>query len=204
MKILEKIKAFSTGEGGTRSVTDEVSTERKHRSRRGFTIVELVIALSVIVIVTGVSIGVVSVTNKSDGETIDMIEATNIGENAVECFRFALKNPADDNVGSQDGVLTKFETSFLRSLGFGEIKNKSELQNGEKPESKSIYREEIKDDPENPDRVTSINYTVTMRDMTVTVALSDSKKDKNLDTITVSAASSTDENLIEKISYTVR
>ena len=70
---------------------------RGEGSRRGFTIVELVIALSVIVIVSGISIGVVAVNNKTYGETIDMIEATNIAENAIECFRYAKNNSLTDD-----------------------------------------------------------------------------------------------------------
>ena len=61
-------------------------------SRRGFTIVELAMALAIIVIVTAVSIGVVAVDSKTHGETIDMVEATNIAENAIECFRYAVNN----------------------------------------------------------------------------------------------------------------
>lgn len=61
-------------------------------NRRGFTMVELVVSLTLIVLVSAISIGVVSVTSRTYGETADMIEATNIAENAVECFRFAKNN----------------------------------------------------------------------------------------------------------------
>ena len=98
-----------------RAVTDEVSSSNEKaktdlihqkRSRRGFTIVELVVTLTIIVLVSAISIGVVAVNNKTYGETIDMIEATNIAENAVECFRFAVNN---------GGGVAAFENAFNRT-----------------------------------------------------------------------------------------
>ena len=80
-------------------------------SRRGFTIVELAMALAIIVIVTAVSIGVVAVDSKTHGETIDMIEATNIAENAIECFRYAVKHPEE----GQDGIKVAFENAFAKT-----------------------------------------------------------------------------------------
>lgn len=102
------------GKGGLRGLprsSDEVSsstsaiktspspkgdTSPKGRGRRGFTLVELVVALVMIVLFTGVSIGVVTVNNNTNFETVDMIEATNIAENAVECFRFAVRNGGEE------------------------------------------------------------------------------------------------------------
>ena len=66
-----------------------MAKKNKNKSRRGFTIVELVVALTIIVLVSATAIGVVSVDNRAYAETADMIEATNIAENAIECFRFA-------------------------------------------------------------------------------------------------------------------
>ena len=73
-----------------------MAKKNKNKSRRGFTIVELVVALTIIVLVSATAIGVVSVDNRAYAETADMIEATNIAENAIECFRFArrLEYPA--------------------------------------------------------------------------------------------------------------
>ncbi|MBQ7326972.1 MAG: type II secretion system protein [Clostridia bacterium] len=89
---------------------------RGEGSRRGFTIVELVIALSVIVIVSGISIGVVAVNNKTYGETIDMIEATNIAENAIECFRYAVNNQGEKTV--QELFEGSFEKTFEDDFEF--------------------------------------------------------------------------------------
>ena len=79
-------------------------------NRRGFTIVELVVTLTIIVLVSAISIGVVAVNNKTYGETIDMIEATNIAENAVECFRFA-KNTTDNEADFK----LAFENAFAKT-----------------------------------------------------------------------------------------
>lgn len=80
-----------------------MAKKNKNKSRRGFTIVELVVALTIIVLVSATAIGVVSVDNRAYAETADMIEATNIAENAIECFRFA---------GNTDA----FEEAFSKSL----------------------------------------------------------------------------------------
>ena len=83
-----------------RSATQQGRLDRKgSRSRSGFTLVEVVVALVIIVLVSGISIGVVSIDNKTHYETIDMIEATNIAENAIECFRFAVNNGGADVKG---------------------------------------------------------------------------------------------------------
>ena len=126
-------------------------------NRRGFTIVELVVTLTIIVLVSAISIGVVAVNNKTYGETIDMIEATNIAENAVECFRFAKNTGAD------------FKTTLVKTLSDGQIFTEVE---------------------EN-------SYTVSIDDVVVSISISGN-------TITVSASSETDENLLEPITYTVR
>ena len=99
---------------------------RGEGSRRGFTIVELVIALSVIVIVSGISIGVVAVNNKTYGETIDMIEATNIAENAIECFRYAVNNGGDD-------VKATFENSLAKSININFDPNSDDDNNKTHP-----------------------------------------------------------------------
>ena len=86
-------------------------------SRRGFTIVELAMALAIIVIVTAVSIGVVAVDSKTHGETIDMIEATNIAENAIECFRFT-KNTTNSDVDFEVAFENAFKKTFEDDFEF--------------------------------------------------------------------------------------
>ncbi len=103
---------------------------KREGSRRGFTIVELVVTLTIIVLVSAISIGVVAVNNKTYGETIDMIEATNIAENAVECFRYAANNTNDN-----DARINSFETTFKRSLGLSDDASIPKEEN----EGKIIY-----------------------------------------------------------------
>ena len=66
--------------------------------KRGFTMVELVISLTIIGIVTLASIGIITAQTKVNVLTTQTIEATNITENAIECFRYAVNNPGDDGV----------------------------------------------------------------------------------------------------------
>lgn len=91
---------------------------KKKNSRRGFTIVELVVTLTLIVLVSVISIGVVAVNNKAYGETIDMIEATNIAENAVECFRYAVNTTSDD-----EACKSVFENTFNNTVASLQVEN---------------------------------------------------------------------------------
>ena len=74
--------------------------------RRGFTMVELVISLTIIGIVTLASIGIMTAQTKSNLVTAQTIEATNITENAIECFRYAV------NVGGDEDT---FKTAFEKT-----------------------------------------------------------------------------------------
>ena len=158
-----------------RAVTDEVPSSNKKaktdlihqkHSRRGFTIVELVVTLTLIVLVSVISIGVVAVNNKAYGETIDMIEATNIAENAVECFRFVKNNHI--NIEDEEN-------------GFKSLMKKAGI---------------ILVDAETNDEI-DYAYTANVDDVVVKIEIKGN-------TITVSARSDTDENLLEPKSYTVR
>ena len=159
-----------------KAVTDEVPSSNKKaktdlihqkHSRRGFTIVELVVTLTLIVLVSVISIGVVAVNNKAYGETIDMIEATNIAENAVECFRFAVNTTT-----TTDDCKTAFENAFKETLENEEL--------GAPNTANGVWE-----------------YTAIKDDVKVFIVI-----DGN--TITVSARSDTDENLLEPVTYTVR
>ena len=151
-------------------------------SRRGFTIVELAMALAIIVIVTAVSIGVVAVDSKTHGETIDMVEATNIAENAIECFRYAVNN--DVIVVSDEETITeisgKFEYLFRKTI---ELKSQSDFSfNGENG-----------------------SYTVEFGDVIIEITLSDSNTEDlaSFDTIHIIGNNSEGE-LFKPATYTVR
>lgn len=182
-----------------RAVTDEVSSSNEnakinltHRkrspfpgregSRRGFTIVELAMALAIIVIVTAVSIGVVAVDSKTHAETIDMVEATNIAENAIECFRFAVNN--DVIVVSEEESITEISAKFEHLFGKTiELESPSDFlfsgSNG--------------------------SYTVEFGDVVIEITLSDSNTEDSvtLDTIYITGANSEGE-LFKPATYTVR
>ena len=68
------------------------SLNSKRNRKRGFTVVELVVALAVILIVSATAIGLVNTQNTIYLRTMQTTEATNMAENAIECFRFAGKN----------------------------------------------------------------------------------------------------------------
>ena len=59
------------------------------KSRRGFSLAEVVVALAVIVIVTGAALLLVNSHTKLQVRTAQNISAANTVENAIECFRFA-------------------------------------------------------------------------------------------------------------------
>ena len=81
----------------------KVNSNRKDK-RRGFTVVELVVALAIIVIVSATAIGLINSQNTVYLRTMQTVEATNMAENAIECFRFA-----KGNVG-------EFEATYEKSL----------------------------------------------------------------------------------------
>ena len=86
-------------------------------NKRGFTIVEVVIALTVIVIVSAAGMMMVQSQIKSEQKISQVIEATNIAENAIECFRFAVNNPS---VEQEDGTYVNdtvgaFEETFAKT-----------------------------------------------------------------------------------------
>ena len=67
-------------------------------SKGGFTIVELVVAMSIIFIVSAVAIGIINTQNDYHRRTAQTVEATNMAENAIECFRYT------DNRDDFDGA----------------------------------------------------------------------------------------------------
>lgn len=56
---------------------------------RGFTVAEVVVALTIIVIVSGASMTLIAMQARNEVRAVQTIEATNIAENAIECFRYA-------------------------------------------------------------------------------------------------------------------
>ena len=90
-------------------------------SRRGFTVLEVVIALTVIVIVSASAFALIHSHIKLEQQSIQRIEATNIAENAIECFRFAkdeaeFKIAYEAVVGTEDLQITLSETNAENSI----------------------------------------------------------------------------------------
>ena len=154
-------------------------------NRRGFTIVELVVTLTIIVLVSAISIGVVAVNNKTYGETIDMIEATNIAENAVECFRFVVNNGDYKQVAFNEAFLNSFDATRKENIDIS-------CHSHEEYQGESLISQ-------------TDTYTVSDDRIIVLIVIEISVERENVrNTITVSASSETDANLLEPITYTVR
>lgn len=75
-------------------------------SRRGFTVLEVVIALTVITIVSASAFALIHSHLKLEKQSVQSIEATNIAENAIECFRFA-KDEAEFKIAYEAVVRTE-------------------------------------------------------------------------------------------------
>ena len=153
------------------------------KSRRGFTLVEVVVALVIIVLVSGISIGVVSIDNKTHYETIDMIEATNIAENAIECFRFAVRNGGVD----KDTERKIFWDSFDKYISFENSKTTKITVTVEQQNSHGSV-------------INLDDFTVTDGRVVVSISLN---FDDNSITITATNGG-TNEFLLEPKTYTVR
>ena len=61
----------------------------KRCTRRGFSLVEVVVALAIIVIVSGAAISLIVSHSRLEARTVQTVEAASIAENAIECFRYA-------------------------------------------------------------------------------------------------------------------
>ena len=72
-----------------------IKYRNKDKSRRGFTMAEAVISLSLILIVAAVAITMVASSTSADEKARAVIEGTNFAECAVECFRFC-ENTGED------------------------------------------------------------------------------------------------------------
>ena len=78
----------------------------KDKSRRGFTVAEVVVALTIIVLVSGASVLTFAVQARVEAKTAQTFEATNIAENAIECFIYA----------GGDAEAEAFESAFEKAF----------------------------------------------------------------------------------------
>ena len=91
---------------------------RRSNSKGGFAIVELVVAMSIIFIVSAVAIGIINTQNDYHRRTAQTVEATNMAENAIECFRYtdertAFKDAFAATFTVVPGYLYSFEISGM-------------------------------------------------------------------------------------------
>ena len=93
----------------------KVNSKINKNGRRGFTMVELVVALAIIAIVSIATVFLIITQTNMNAKSIQVVEATNVAENAIECFRFVV------NTDNGDGdYKPEFEEAFKKSLGLGE------------------------------------------------------------------------------------
>lgn len=73
----------------------KVNTQEYRASRRGFSLVEVVVGMVLIIMVSGASIFLVMQHSAAERTVLWTVEATNIAENAIECFHAASDAPGN-------------------------------------------------------------------------------------------------------------
>ena len=99
--------------------TGTCGNRKGREGKGGFTMVELVVALVIIAIVSLATVSLIITQNNLNLKSTQVIEATNVAENAIECFRFAVNHPVDpedeDNDPDKDDVIESFEIAFNKT-----------------------------------------------------------------------------------------
>lgn len=92
------------------------------KTKKGFTIVELVVALAVVMIMSISATSVILMQNNTYRSTFYSTEATNLAENAIECFRFGVENKSGVTIGEKQytGVENIFKATFAPTIGVEE------------------------------------------------------------------------------------
>ena len=89
----------------------KVNSKINKNGRRGFTMVELVVALAIIAIVSIATVLLIITQTNMNAKSIQVVEATNVAENAIECFRYAVNNPVNNDDAKHD-IIESFEKAF--------------------------------------------------------------------------------------------
>lgn len=84
-------------------------TKVNFKRARGFTLIELVVAIAMILIVSGAGVLLVTTQTRVDAQANQAIEATNISENAIDCFRFAVNDPENTD---KEKVIAAFKAAL--------------------------------------------------------------------------------------------
>ena len=94
MKKINSVKDLSVSYAATAS---KRRGNLNREGKGGFTMVELVVALVIIAIVSLATVSLIITQNNMNQKATQVIEATNVAENAIECFRFAVNTSKDDD-----------------------------------------------------------------------------------------------------------
>lgn len=79
-------------------------------SRKGFSIMEVVVALVVITLVSGVVATLIASSDTIERNTMSVLNATNVTENIIDCYRFA------DSKEEFEPLLQKLGIKYEHSL----------------------------------------------------------------------------------------
>ena len=85
---------------------------KKRNLRRGFTVAEVIIALTVIVIISAAAVVMVAAQIRADAHSTRTVAATNMAENAIECFRYACHTASKN-----DDIAETFEELYTANNG---------------------------------------------------------------------------------------
>ena len=98
---------------------------KRNRSRRGISLVEVVVALTVIAIISSAALSLVISSARVDANSLRSTQVMMAAENALECYRFAeskeefaaLLEKTGDYKGS-DGVFVLTEKSYTITVNY--------------------------------------------------------------------------------------
>ena len=98
---------------------------KRNRSRRGISLVEVVVALTVIAIISSAALSLVISSARVDANSLRSTQVMMAAENALECYRFAeskeefaaLLEKTGDYKGS-DGVFVLTEKSYTITVSY--------------------------------------------------------------------------------------
>ena len=97
--------------------------KNQRNARRGFSVAEVIVALTVIVIVSAAAVVLIAAQIRADAKATRAFAATNMAENAIECFRYAC-----DTAENEGEIRAAFESAFEKDgggIGCGYEKNDS-------------------------------------------------------------------------------
>lgn len=95
-------------------------------TRKGITIMEMVIALTVITIISGAALSIILSSLKVESRSAQIVEVTNLVESSIECFQYS------DNDNEFLDLLHKIDEKFTKTIVY------INTENNENEEEKEI------------------------------------------------------------------